>query len=57
MSQPQKCTFWEKGPKRKKMAMLHFMTTLHIFALKIEICQGTRMVEPILKTRNATDKC
>ena len=32
-----KWTFWEKEPKKlKKIKILHFMTTFHNFALKIE---------------------
>ena len=35
--QPQKWTFWEKDLKKlKSITMLHFMTTFHNVALKIE---------------------
>ena len=48
--EPQKWTFWEKEPKKlKTITILHFMTTFHNAALKIE----TRKV---LKTREANDK-
>ena len=37
MSQPQKCTYWEKkAQKLKNVLFLHFMTTFHAFALKVE---------------------
>ena len=37
ISQPQKWKFWEKGPKKlKNITILHFMTTFHNVALKIE---------------------
>ena len=55
MSQPQKCTFWEKPESWKNIAISHFTTTFHNFALKIETGGATRMFKPILKTRNVND--
>ena len=44
-------TLWETEPKSyKNIALLHFMTTFHNFALK------RRVIEYILKTRNLNDK-
>ena len=57
MSQPQKCTFWEKDPKDKNLTLLLFVTTAHDFALKIETGWSTRVAKSILKTRNDNDKC
>ena len=57
MSQPQKCTFWEKDPKDKNLILLLFVTTAHDFALKIETGWSTRVAKSILKTRNDNDKC
>ena len=39
------------GPKLKK-AFWNFMTTFHNFALNIETSWASRLVQPILETRN-----
>ena len=41
-----------KTQKLKNIAISHFTAAFHNFALKIEMGWATRMVEPILKTRN-----
>ena len=47
MSQPQKCTFWEKGfTKGKEIQFLHFMAALTTWA--------KRVAKQILETRNTS---
>ena len=47
MSQPQKCTFWEKGfTKEKEIQFLHFMAALTTWA--------KRVAKQILETRNTS---
>ena len=41
-----------KLKKNKNITVSHFTTTFHNFALKIGTNGATRMVKPILKTRN-----
>ena len=55
MWQPDKCTFWEKNTKVEKLTISYFMTTFPNFVLKTETGGATRMVIPILKTRNGND--
>ena len=49
--------FEEKGPKVKNLTTLNFMTTLYYFALNIETGWYTRVVKPILKSKNVNDIC
>ena len=55
MLQPQKCAFWKKIQKVKKITVSHFRTNFHNFPLKIETGWATRMVKLTLKTRNVYD--
>ena len=50
--------FLEKEPKKwKNITILHFMTTFHNVALKIEISfKATKVFKPIMKTRKVNDK-
>ena len=43
--------------KVKHVIILYFMTTLHIFAFRIQIGWATRVVRPNLKIRSVTDRC
>ena len=40
---------------RINITISHFTTIFHNFALEIETGSATRMVNPILKTRNVND--
>ena len=55
MPQRQKFAFWEKGAESSKTLFLHFKTTFHSFALKIETICIKRVITPISKTKNAND--
>ena len=56
--QPQKSIFWEKELKKlKSIIILHFMTTFHNVALKIETSfKLQRLFKTIMKTRKVSDK-
>ena len=45
----------KKIQKLKNIATSHFTNTFHYFTLKIKTGSATRMVNPILKTRNVND--
>ena len=47
--------FEKKGLKVKKKTSLHFMTNFHYFALKAEFGYATKVLKPILETKNAKD--